>query len=1130
LFIVLFCSAAMTMSNSDTKLVDWISDIIDLGPGALMERIIREERELIKPDSQSSKHFSLLENQPKNRYRDIPCLDHSRVLLRGSPSDYIHANWVTVPELGVRVILSQAPKDNTLSDFWDVILQENITLMVNLTKAQETEIGKCLKYYPEVHKSLKCQGVQNIVVICVKVRKMAFFNKIKLVLYCKNSGQRRKVYLFTYNEWPDHEVPSCDQFVQFVLYMIKCMKKMNNEQHMLIHCSAGVGRSGTLIASIRLLLQLQAGERPNVFQVVNSIRQERARAVQGLNQYKLLYCVILHYYTLLKHAPSDKVAAVKQLIASLLPNEQNVHYAHRRMSELRKENNPRLDSSGTAMEKSAVSKLDQTAALSLIAEEKEAENVVRPLSSVALTATEQPVGSPNLKGAAKCTSSKGFLDKRKVFAKQTASPKQTKSADKNKPTEKVDASKNVGALKPQKSGQSGKTKKSSNKRKKQKSKKKDKKKALLEVVNVEVICTRCRFHLYRCFSKVNYIDRQPNNFTELGYFNASVGRLLQKTLGLNYTHSFDFDLKGLEKKLSKISDLNSFRTLVPELIACGNQCPSEAWSLLGDKVVGFIESVIDQAESDEELSRLLLLIAYYLPVSEQRWSMHRSRLSDSIERISDEAFLCLVHAFMLRRSIPNSIFPILDLQIRRRLDRFTFDDLGLISLAYFKCCRRFQYGHVGRYLAVRLENHLATVDEVQNVPVAAVLKQLRYVQQGDLSNLLPSILRRFAELPSVSLKLVTWIHAAYFATRLCLFDEKFTKSLFEKVRANKGEIRAKDASVLLHYLALFDYSADGMDQFLVNVFETEPIAIKSVIKFPETLTSALRSAVIRGLYPMELIDNCFSSKFISRFANRHYFPFLDYYFIDCSVAIEKSDSGLRLDFKHLPNSFKYKSRDMYTVVDDDSIYKKIHCHIADAVGKRLRCSTAAVQFCRILPHFFAFDTVIRFRDGDFDMTQLQYEIKAYNREELLVPADEIRIVLFAEHNNRCRLHTHVPLGHVQARKRQAIQLGYKVIELNGYKIARRPLNDVETAQLVNVIQQFCNREAIALSTASREKFSIASTLSQPNWRRGQFLKLCNTFSGSFTCIYYTSRLGNEVTLSQTFPGVIKGDKRSFVTP
>ncbi|XP_003370888.1 hypothetical protein Tsp_15639, partial [Trichinella spiralis] len=112
-------------------------------------------------------------------------------------------------------------------------------------------------------------------------------------------------------------------------------------------------------------------------------------------------------------------------------------------------------------------------------------------------------------------------------------------------------------------------------------------------------------------------------------------------------------------------------------------------------------------------------------------------------------------------------------------------------------------------------------------------------------------------------------------------------------------------------------------------------------------------------------------------------------------------------------------------------------------GKRLRCSTAAVQFCRILPHSFALDTVIRFRDGNFDMTKLQYEIKAYNKEELLVPADEIRIVLFVEHNNRCRLHTQIPLGHVQARKRQAIQLGYKVIELNGYEIARRPLNDVE---------------------------------------------------------------------------------------
>ncbi|KAL1244347.1 Cytochrome P450 monooxygenase [Trichinella spiralis] len=150
------------------------------------------------------------------------------------------------------------------------------------------------------------------------------------------------------------------------------------------------------------------------------------------------------------------------------------------------------------------------------------------------------------------------------------------------------------------------------------------------------------------------------------------------------------------------------------------------------------------------------------------------------------------------------------MQIRRRLGKFSFDDLGLISLAYFKCCRRFQHGHVGRYLA------------------------LRYVQQGDLSNLLPGILKRFAELPLSSLKLITWIHAAYFATKLCLFDENFTKSLFDKVRASKGEIRAKDASVLLHYLAIFDHSAD------------------------ETLTSALRSAVIRGLYPVELIDSCFS--------------------------------------------------------------------------------------------------------------------------------------------------------------------------------------------------------------------------------------------------------------------------------
>ncbi|XP_003380194.1 putative translation initiation factor eIF-2B subunit epsilon [Trichinella spiralis] len=942
---IFFCSAAMAVSNSKATISDWVANILNMGSAALMERTICEEKELIKPDPQGSKNFSLLENQPKNRYRDIPCLDRSRVILRGSTSDYIHANWVTVPEMGIRVILTQGPKENTLSDFWDMVAQEDAMLLTNLVKTEEISTDKCVKYYPELHKSTKCEGADNYIVICTRVSKKQFFTKMKLVLYCKKTEERRNLVLFTYNEWPDHGVPACGQFVQFVRYIIKCMKKMNNEQHMLIHCSAGVGRSGTLLASIRLLLQLEAGERPNVFQVVNSIRQERARAVQGLNQYRLLYCVILYSCILFNHVPSDKVADVKNIIRSLLKKKQKVHSAHKRKSELRIENNAPLELSCTAMENSAVlstSKVDDSTAHSSIAIEKEAEAVVRAHSSLALTACQDFDDSPTLENEAKRTSSKGFLDRPKeIFAKHTVSPKQVNSASK-----------------PQKSNKSRKSKKSSNK--------------------------------------------------------------------------------------------------IPELIQCGNQFPSEAWSLFGDRVVGYIETAIDRVDSDEELSRWLLLIAYYLSPSDQRWSTCCSHLSENIERISDDAFLCLVHAFMLRRSIPNSIFPILDMQIRRRLGKFSFDDLGLISLAYFKCCRRFQHGHVGRYLAVRLESQLTAVNELQNVPVAAVLKQLRYVQQGDLSNLLPGILKRFAELPSSSLKLITWIHAAYFATKLCLFDENFTKSLFDKVRASKGEIRAKDASVLLHYLAIFDHSADGMDQFLVNIFQTDPDVIRSVIKFPETLTSALRSAVIRGLYPVELIDSCFSSEFISRFTKRHYFPFLDYYFLDCSMAIEKSNSGPRLDFKYLPNISKNKSSDMYTGIDNDSVYKKIHCHIANAVGKRLRCSTAAVQFCRILPHSFALDTVIRFRDGNFDMTKLQYEIKAYNKEELLVPADEIRIVLFVEHNNRCRLHTQIPLGHVQARKRQAIQLGYKVIELNGYEIARRPLNDVETTQLVNVIQQFCN--------------------------------------------------------------------------
>ncbi|KAL1244351.1 Tyrosine phosphatase-like protein [Trichinella spiralis] len=368
----------MAVSNSKATISDWVANILNMGSAALMERTICEEKELIKPDPQGSKNFSLLENQPKNRYRDIPCLDHSRVILRGSTSDYIHANWVTVPEMGIRVILTQGPKENTLSDFWDMVAQEDAMLLTNLVKTEEISTDKCVKYYPELHKSTKCEGADNYIVICtrkpgpVHVQRMARSRCASMWSICAVCP-----------------LASVDQELYWLQYDCCCSWKLE----------------------------------------------------KGQTYFKwLLYCVILYSCILFNHVPSDKVADVKNIIRSLLKKKQKVHSAHKRKSELRIENNAPLELSCTAMENSAVlstSKVDDSTAHSSIAIEKEAEAVVRAHSSLALTACQDFDDSPTLENEAKRTSSKGFLDRPKeIFAKHTVSPKQVKSADKKKQSDK----------------------------------------------------------------------------------------------------------------------------------------------------------------------------------------------------------------------------------------------------------------------------------------------------------------------------------------------------------------------------------------------------------------------------------------------------------------------------------------------------------------------------------------------------------------------------------------------------------------------------------------------------------------------------------------------------------------------
>ncbi|KAK6036532.1 Protein-tyrosine phosphatase, partial [Cooperia oncophora] len=97
------------------------------------------------------KHEAFLANSDKNRYNDVVCLDATRVVLHHEVpplTDYIHANWVKFEKHDRIFIMTQAPLESTIGDFWRMVFQENCPSIVNLTQPIEIENMKCVPYWP----------------------------------------------------------------------------------------------------------------------------------------------------------------------------------------------------------------------------------------------------------------------------------------------------------------------------------------------------------------------------------------------------------------------------------------------------------------------------------------------------------------------------------------------------------------------------------------------------------------------------------------------------------------------------------------------------------------------------------------------------------------------------------------------------------------------------------------------------------------------------------------------------------------------------------------------------------------------------------------------------------------------
>ena len=233
----------------------------------------------------------LEQNIPKNKYKMLYPYDKSRILLtpiRDDPSTtYINASYIPGVYTNQNFITAQAPMQNTIEDFWRLVIENKIENIVMLTNIIEGNRKKCEMYFPLDTKHPETFG--SFVIHLVKTEIFPGF--ITRVIKVEKEGRSAQVNHYHFTAWPDHDVPSVfDEFLTFVKKTHENLKFTKSS--ILVHCSAGVGRSGTFITLYNIMAAIERSKPISIYKIVHEMREHRPQMVQTFRQYKFIYLAV----------------------------------------------------------------------------------------------------------------------------------------------------------------------------------------------------------------------------------------------------------------------------------------------------------------------------------------------------------------------------------------------------------------------------------------------------------------------------------------------------------------------------------------------------------------------------------------------------------------------------------------------------------------------------------------------------------------------------------------------------------------------------------------------------------------------------------------------------------------------
>ncbi|XP_051509485.1 tyrosine-protein phosphatase non-receptor type 18-like [Myxocyprinus asiaticus] len=293
------------------------------------EQLISTEFSLVRQRSASMKDDYKLtteagrskENMKKNRYRDILPYDQTRVCLTPTTSeyesDYINASFIKGAAGNRTYIATQGPLSSTVVDFWRMIWQHNIKVIIMACREIELGKKKCEVYWAST-KETTTFGPFTISSFEESRPNEEVVVRMLTVKYC---DEIREVSQFQYMAWPDHGIPNMPDGILGMMEQAR-QKQCNHADPIVIHCSAGCGRTGVICAIDYvndLLLTQQIKKDFNILDLVLELRRQRPSAVQTKEQYGFVFHTVAQMFQKILQSQQNDTKTSDSLDISAVP-------------------------------------------------------------------------------------------------------------------------------------------------------------------------------------------------------------------------------------------------------------------------------------------------------------------------------------------------------------------------------------------------------------------------------------------------------------------------------------------------------------------------------------------------------------------------------------------------------------------------------------------------------------------------------------------------------------------------------------------------------------------------------------------------------------------------------------------